>query len=137
MVEETVPSHGLLPGPWQGARTYAEGISLFAFMKIPGRLVPRHHMQKIWCAWLVLVLRVMTHGSAVLTSVSPFAGFLTETGKTRASTIFSTGTESAFQVTQIRIMVILILTSLSNVTAIFKDRVPFQSLCPWFALHVW
>uniref|UniRef100_A0A452QBR8 Zinc finger ZZ-type and EF-hand domain containing 1 n=1 Tax=Ursus americanus TaxID=9643 RepID=A0A452QBR8_URSAM len=35
----------------------------------------------------------------------PFAGFLTETGKTRASTIFSTGTESAFQVTQIRIMV--------------------------------
>ncbi|KAB1266489.1 Zinc finger ZZ-type and EF-hand domain-containing protein 1 [Camelus dromedarius] len=32
-------------------------------------------------------------------------GFLTETGKTRASTIFSTGTESAFQVTQIRIMV--------------------------------
>ncbi|XP_023412078.2 zinc finger ZZ-type and EF-hand domain-containing protein 1 isoform X4 [Loxodonta africana] len=32
-------------------------------------------------------------------------GFLTETGKTRASTIFSSGTESAFQVTQIRIMV--------------------------------
>lgn len=32
-------------------------------------------------------------------------GFLTETGKTRASTIFSAGTESAFQVTQIRIMV--------------------------------
>ncbi|KAF6098372.1 zinc finger ZZ-type and EF-hand domain containing 1 [Phyllostomus discolor] len=32
-------------------------------------------------------------------------GFLTETGKTRASTIFSTATESAFQVTQIRIMV--------------------------------
>ncbi|XP_023509054.2 zinc finger ZZ-type and EF-hand domain-containing protein 1 isoform X1 [Equus caballus] len=32
-------------------------------------------------------------------------GFLTETGKTRASTIFSTGTESAFQVTKIRIMV--------------------------------
>ncbi|XP_073091090.1 zinc finger ZZ-type and EF-hand domain-containing protein 1 isoform X1 [Manis javanica] len=32
-------------------------------------------------------------------------GFLTETGKTRASTIFSTGTESAFQVTLIRIMV--------------------------------
>ncbi|XP_011358360.1 zinc finger ZZ-type and EF-hand domain-containing protein 1 [Pteropus vampyrus] len=32
-------------------------------------------------------------------------GFLTETGKTRASTIFSTGNESAFQVTQIRIMV--------------------------------
>ncbi|XP_055983422.1 zinc finger ZZ-type and EF-hand domain-containing protein 1 [Sorex fumeus] len=32
-------------------------------------------------------------------------GFLTETGKTRASTIFSTGTDSAIQVTQIRIMV--------------------------------
>ncbi|KAM5273501.1 zinc finger ZZ-type and EF-hand domain-containing protein 1 [Ctenodactylus gundi] len=32
-------------------------------------------------------------------------GFLTETGKTRASIIFSTGTESAFQVTHIRIMV--------------------------------
>ncbi|XP_059525021.1 zinc finger ZZ-type and EF-hand domain-containing protein 1 isoform X1 [Myotis daubentonii] len=32
-------------------------------------------------------------------------GFLTETGKTRASTIFSTATESALQVTQIRIMV--------------------------------
>ncbi|XP_077021704.1 zinc finger ZZ-type and EF-hand domain-containing protein 1 isoform X7 [Tamandua tetradactyla] len=32
-------------------------------------------------------------------------GFLTETGKTRASTIFSSGTESSFQVTQIRIMV--------------------------------
>ncbi|XP_039110431.1 zinc finger ZZ-type and EF-hand domain-containing protein 1 isoform X2 [Hyaena hyaena] len=32
-------------------------------------------------------------------------GFLTETGKTRASTIFSTGAESAFQVTQIRVMV--------------------------------
>ncbi|XP_006899819.1 PREDICTED: zinc finger ZZ-type and EF-hand domain-containing protein 1 [Elephantulus edwardii] len=32
-------------------------------------------------------------------------GFLTETGKTRASTIFSSGTESAFQVTQIRVMV--------------------------------
>ncbi|XP_006863340.1 PREDICTED: zinc finger ZZ-type and EF-hand domain-containing protein 1 [Chrysochloris asiatica] len=32
-------------------------------------------------------------------------GFLTETGKTRASTIFSSGSESAFQVTQIRIMV--------------------------------
>nr|XP_045015573.1 zinc finger ZZ-type and EF-hand domain-containing protein 1 isoform X2 [Jaculus jaculus] len=32
-------------------------------------------------------------------------GFLTETGKNRASTIFSTGTDSAFQVTQIRIMV--------------------------------
>lgn len=58
----------------------------------------------------------------------PFAGFLTETGKTRASTIFSTGTESAFQVTQIRIMVILLLPSLSNVTAIFKNGIPFQSL---------
>lgn len=34
-----------------------------------------------------------------------FAGFLTETGKTRASVILSTGTESAFQVTQIRIKV--------------------------------
>ncbi|KFU95910.1 Zinc finger ZZ-type and EF-hand domain-containing protein 1, partial [Chaetura pelagica] len=32
-------------------------------------------------------------------------GFLTETGKTRASIILSTGTESAFQVTQIRIKV--------------------------------
>ncbi|XP_029401481.1 zinc finger ZZ-type and EF-hand domain-containing protein 1 isoform X1 [Mus pahari] len=32
-------------------------------------------------------------------------GFLTETGKTRASTIFSTGSETAFQVTQMRIMV--------------------------------
>ncbi|XP_048374688.1 zinc finger ZZ-type and EF-hand domain-containing protein 1 isoform X2 [Sphaerodactylus townsendi] len=32
-------------------------------------------------------------------------GFLTETGKTRASVILSTGTESAFQVTQIRIKV--------------------------------
>nr|KAF6305614.1 zinc finger ZZ-type and EF-hand domain containing 1 [Pipistrellus kuhlii] len=32
-------------------------------------------------------------------------GFLTETGKTRASTIFSTATDSALQVTQIRIMV--------------------------------
>ncbi|XP_056664354.1 zinc finger ZZ-type and EF-hand domain-containing protein 1 isoform X1 [Monodelphis domestica] len=32
-------------------------------------------------------------------------GFLTETGKTRASVIFSTGTEAAFQVTQLRIKV--------------------------------
>ncbi|XP_043848131.1 zinc finger ZZ-type and EF-hand domain-containing protein 1 isoform X2 [Dromiciops gliroides] len=32
-------------------------------------------------------------------------GFLTETGKTRASIIFSTGTEAAFQVTQLRIKV--------------------------------
>ncbi|XP_033924712.1 zinc finger ZZ-type and EF-hand domain-containing protein 1 [Melopsittacus undulatus] len=32
-------------------------------------------------------------------------GFLTETGKTRASVILSTGTESSFQVTQIRIKV--------------------------------
>lgn len=32
-------------------------------------------------------------------------GFLTETGKTRASIILSTGTESSFQVTQIRIKV--------------------------------
>ncbi|KAL8198844.1 UNVERIFIED_CONTAM: Zinc finger ZZ-type and EF-hand domain-containing protein 1 [Gekko kuhli] len=32
-------------------------------------------------------------------------GFLTETGKTRASVILSTGTDSAFQVTQIRIKV--------------------------------
>ncbi|XP_054857932.1 zinc finger ZZ-type and EF-hand domain-containing protein 1 isoform X2 [Eublepharis macularius] len=32
-------------------------------------------------------------------------GFLTETGKTRASVILSTGTEAAFQVTQIRIKV--------------------------------
>ncbi|XP_078003749.1 zinc finger ZZ-type and EF-hand domain-containing protein 1 isoform X1 [Phascolarctos cinereus] len=32
-------------------------------------------------------------------------GFLTETGKTRASVIFSTGTEVAFQVTQLRIKV--------------------------------
>lgn len=63
----------------------------------------------------------------------PFAGFLTETGKTRASTIFSTGTESAFQVTQIRIMVIIILPSLSNITAIFKNRIPFQRLCHYFS----
>lgn len=32
-------------------------------------------------------------------------GFLTETGRTRASIILSTGTESSFQVTQIRIKV--------------------------------
>ncbi|OPJ78770.1 hypothetical protein AV530_003532 [Patagioenas fasciata monilis] len=37
-------------------------------------------------------------------NVSP-TGFLTETGKTRASIILSTGTESSFQVTQIRIKV--------------------------------
>ena len=40
-------------------------------------------------------------------------GFLTETGKTRASTIFSTGSDSAFQVTQIRIMVITVQSLLS------------------------
>ncbi|XP_074046652.1 zinc finger ZZ-type and EF-hand domain-containing protein 1 isoform X2 [Macrotis lagotis] len=32
-------------------------------------------------------------------------GFLTETGKTRASVVFSTGTDAAFQVTQLRIKV--------------------------------
>lgn len=34
------------------------------------------------------------------------SGFLTETGKTRASIIFSTGTEALFQVTQLRIKVV-------------------------------